>query len=121
MWGEILNAESLPSAIGMPAFDRVEQVAQELFISASCGPDEETPERKSAVLLKQKMLAFFDKYFAIDAPERRVLSARVYSHRSRAEFDAHVGMPGVMSSYDDIRHLKHFLSTYPLAHYWRAK
>jgi insulysin len=121
VWGEILNAESLPSAIGMPAFDRVEQVAQELFISASCGPDEETPERKSAVLLKQKMLAFFDKYFAIDAPERRVLSARVYSHRSRAEFDAHVGMPGVMSSYDDIRHLKHFLSTYPLAPYWRAK
>ncbi|KAI2497496.1 hypothetical protein MHU86_16998 [Fragilaria crotonensis] len=121
VWGEILNAESLPSAIGMPAFDRVEQVAQELFISASCSPDEETPELKSAALLKQKMLAFFDKYFAIDAPERRVLSARVYSHQARAEFDAHVGMPGVLSSYEDIRHLKHFLSTYPVAPYWRAK
>ena len=120
MWGEIINAESLPSAIGMPAFDRVERVAQELFVSASCSPDEETPERKSAVLLKQKMLAFFDKYFAVGAPDRRVLSARVYSHRSKAEFDANVGMPGVLSGYDDIRRLKLFLSTYPAAPYWRA-
>ena len=120
MWGEIMNAESLPTSMGMPAFDRVERVAQELLISASCSLDEETPDQKSAAGLKKKMLVFFDKYFAVDAPERRVLSARVYNHKSRAEFDANVGKPGVLSSYDDIRHLKQFLSTYPVAPYWRG-
>jgi hypothetical protein len=45
----------------------------------------------------------------------------VYSHSSREEFDANAGKPGVLSNYDDIRHLKLFLSTYPAAPYWRAK
>jgi insulysin len=121
MWGEIVNAASLPHSKGIPAFDRVERIAQELVVSASCSPEEETPEKKSAAVLKQKMLAFFDKYFAVDAPERRVLSARVYNHKSKAEFEANRGKPGVLSSYEEIRHLKQFLSTHPVAPYFAQK
>ena len=121
MWGEIMNAEGLPSTMGMPAFDRVERVAQELMISADCPQEEETSNHKSAAALKQKLLAFFDKHFAVGAPERRVLSVRVYSQKSKSEFDSNIGKPGVLSSYEDVRHFKHFLSTYPIAPYWGAK
>jgi insulysin len=118
IWGEIINVESLPSTMNEPAFDRVERVAEELLISASCEPKDETPNQKSAALFKEKLLYFFDKYFAPDAPERRVLSTRVYSQKSSAEHDANMGRNGFLSNFDDIRHLKQYLSTYPTAPYW---
>jgi hypothetical protein len=58
MWGEIMNAESLPDSMGMPAFDRVERVAQELLISASCSLEEETPGSKECGWIKEENVGF---------------------------------------------------------------
>lgn len=106
MWGEIITAEGHVGA--KPAFDRVDKVAQQL-------------SQPSTRDLKQSMLDMFDLYFAQDSPERRAMSVRVYNSKTRAEFDANEGQPGVLSSYSDIaQKFKPYLSTYPMAPYWRS-
>lgn len=125
VWGEILNTEGLPEPMRTPCFDRLDFVADELVVSDEDDEDDEEDlfymngkKRKSAAELKQRTLEFFDKYFPVGAPERRALSARVYNQKDRAEFDANKGKPGVLSSYEEIRNLKQYLGTYPLAPYW---
>jgi insulysin len=126
VWGEILNTEGLPEPMRTPCFDRLEFIADELVVSDEDDEDEEGlfymngKKRKSAAELKQRTLDFFDKYFPAGAPERRAMSARVYNQKDRAEFDANKGKPGVLSSYEEIRNLKQYLGTYPLAPYWRV-
>ena len=124
LWGEILNTEGLPEPMRTPSFDRLELVADELLVSDNADEDDlfytNGKKRKSAVELKQSVLDFFDKYFPVDAPDRRSMSARVYSQKDRAEFDANKGNSGVLSSYEEIRNLKQYLGTYPLAPYWRV-
>jgi len=122
-WGEIMNAEGLPAEMRTPSFDRLELVADELLVSEDGDEDDlfytNGKKRKNAVELKQAVLDFFDKHFPFGAPERRAMSARVYSQKDRAEFDANKGKPGVLSSYEEIRNLKQYLETYPTAPYWR--
>ena len=38
--------------------------------------------------------------------------------KAQKEFDNNVGKPGVLSNYDDSRHVKQFLASYPTAPYW---
>jgi insulysin len=118
MWGEILYTETLPQTMREPAFDRVERIAEELMVSESCEPGEEKEGSRSTALLKDKILSFFDRFLASGASERRALSLRVYSKKARSEHDGNIGKAGVLSDYGDIRQLKQFLSTYPLAPYW---
>jgi len=68
--------------------------------------------------LKEQVLQLWDKYFAVDAPERRAISARVYGHKAKKDYEANVGKPGFLSSYDEIRQVKQFLSQWPTAPYW---
>lgn len=64
------------------------------------------------------MIDFFDKHLSAASPERRALSARVYCQKAREEFDSNKGKPGVLSSYEDSRYLKQFLSISSPAPYW---
>jgi len=106
-WGEIMSTESLPSST-MPLFDRVERIAAEL----------QGEDNTNTAKVKQELLDLFDQYFARDAPERRVLSTRIYNSKSRAEFDANQNKTNVLSGYSDTQQLKPYLSTYPKAPYW---
>jgi hypothetical protein len=76
--------------------------------------------RKTPDAMKQRVLEFFDRFYAADASERRVLSSRVYNHASKAEYESSLTDPGVLSSYSDIRYLKEFMSSWPTASYWRV-
>lgn len=105
VWGDILNTEALPSKIRTPNFERVKLVAEQL-------------KGRSPSELKEAMLEMFDRYLAVDSPERRAMSSRVYSQKFREEFDENEGKPGVLSSLEDVQNLKEYLSTYPSAPYW---
>mmetsp|Transcript_32998 Transcript_32998/g.49849 ORF Transcript_32998/g.49849 Transcript_32998/m.49849 type:complete len:1160 (+) Transcript_32998:129-3608(+) len=104
-WGEIISTETQPSST-LPSFDRVNKIADQL-------------KNKGMVQLKQELLSLFDTYFAVDAPERRALSTRIYNSKSRAEFDANRDKANVISNYNGIQQLKSCLGTYPNAPYWR--
>jgi len=104
-WGEIISTETQPSST-LPSFDRVNNIAAQL-------------QMKEMVQLKQELLDLFDTYFALDAPERRALSTRIYNSKSRSEFDANRSKANVLSNYTDIQELKSCLGTYPNAPYWR--
>lgn len=47
------------------------------------------------------------------------MSARLYSQKHKEEMKKHEG-PGMLTSYDDIMHLKQYLETWPLAPYWKS-
>jgi len=113
-WGEILSTETLSAKMRQPAFDRLEKLAKFLTIDEGDGINTSV----TAKGLKQKMIDFFDKYFSASSPERRAVSARVYSQKAKKEYDSNIGKPGILSSYADSRHLKQFLSVYPTAPYW---
>lgn len=114
-WGEIASTETLSAKRNMPAFDRLEILADTLTIG-KVGADDGVDVTAGG--LKQKMIDFFDHYLAAEAPERRALSSRVYCQKSRGEYDENVGKPGVLSEYADSRYLKQFLSISPQAPYW---
>ena len=111
-WGEILNTEGLTSFLRTPSFDRLQKLADCLDVD---GEDEQ-----AVALFKTQVLEFFDKHFAASAPNRRVMSARVYSQRNREQFEAIKNQPGVLSTFADITHTKRFLSAYPTVPYWRV-
>jgi len=111
-WGEILNTEGLTRDLRTPCFDRLERLAESLDV------DEEDEE--AAAVLKAKVLEFFDNHLASSSPNRRVMSGRVYSQRNREQFEAVKGQPGVLSTFEDISHIKRFLSAYPTVPYWRV-
>jgi insulysin len=114
-WGEILNTEWLTDRMRTPAFDRLERLARVLMLAENEGDEGLTAEQ-----LKQKLLGLFDQYLASSSPNRRAMSARVYSHDSKAEYEAALKEPGVLSTFADMRELKQYLSPYPLVPYWRV-
>jgi len=119
-WNEIVETESCNERMTTPAFDRIERLADELVLKTekSTATTRNGNPRKDANELKKRVLEFFDEVYAADAPERRVLSTRVFSQNSREEYESTVKKPGVLSSYSDMRYLKEFLSTWPVAPYW---
>eukprot|EP00527_Entomoneis_sp_CCMP2396_P004204 CAMPEP_0198156170 /NCGR_PEP_ID=MMETSP1443-20131203/69516_1 /TAXON_ID=186043 /ORGANISM="Entomoneis sp., Strain CCMP2396" /LENGTH=1177 /DNA_ID=CAMNT_0043822953 /DNA_START=143 /DNA_END=3677 /DNA_ORIENTATION=+ len=117
-WGEILNTEDLTKSLRTPSFDRLEKLSKELLVDEDCDEEEEKTGLTGDIL-KGRVLTFFDKWFAAESPDRRALSARLYSQKFQKEFEAVRNEPGVVSSFADIRHLKQFLSSWPTAPYWR--
>ena len=122
-WGEILNTEGMSDNLRTPAFDRLRRLADELTVAEteSNGAALTTEKRKTAEELKQRVLDFFDDHFASSSPQRRVLSSRVYSHKSKDEYEVSRKLPGILSSYSDMRYLKQFLSSWPSIPYWRIE
>jgi insulysin len=113
-WGEILATEGLPKNSRQPKFDRLQTLAKYLTVGGKDGNGKDV----TAASLKANMISFFDKYLDANSPERRAMCARVYCQKAKAQFDENVGKPGVLSNYDDSRHVKQFLSAYPTAPYW---
>jgi insulysin len=125
-FGEILSTEGYSNRIRKPVFNRLELLAAELTVASddegdSANGDTEKSSISSSLTpkqLKDRVLQFFDKHFSPDAPQRRAMSARVYNQNAREEYNAHVGKPGILSSYSDMRHLKLYLSSWPNVPYW---
>ncbi|KAL3920974.1 MAG: hypothetical protein SGILL_002995 [Bacillariaceae sp.] len=119
-WNEIVATETNHERMTTPAFDRLERLADELNPTMP-GLSEKTMignERKSPDKLKERVISFFDEFFVADAPERRALSSRVFNHTSKSEYEESLKEPGVLSTYSDMRFLKEYLSTWPVAPYW---
>lgn len=121
-WNEIVATETCNERMTTPAFDRLDRLADELVLTTedSSKTTMSGNLRKTPAELKERVLSFFDKYFVAESPERRVMSSRVYNQSLKEEYEASLTEPGVLSSYSDIRYLKEFLSTWPLAPYWRV-
>ena len=120
-WNEIVVTETNHEKIREPAFDRLAKLADDLNPVAD-GLSETTltgGKRKTAEELKEHVISVFKKHCASESPERRVMSSRVFSHASKTEYEESVTQPGVLSSYSDMRYLKEFLPTWPVAPYWR--
>jgi len=121
-WNEISATEiNHERIVGKPPFDRLAKLADELNPAAD-GLSDKTligSQRKSPEELKERIINIFDKFCASDSPERRAMSSRVFSHGSKEEYEETLTEPGVLSSFSDMRYLKEFLSTNPVAPYWR--
>ncbi len=115
-WDEISMTEGMPSRLRAPAFDRMERLADELTLEGSLTLASGKP-RKTAEELKVRLLEIFNEHLAMDSPQRRAMSSRLYSQKARASFESNVGQPGVLSSYKDIQCLKPFLTSWPSAPY----
>merc|ERR1712151_630408 len=74
----------------------------------------------TATLYKKLKEPEFDriKYLDAKSPERRAMSARLFSQKYKDEMEKHDG-PGILNNYDDVCHLKQYLETWPSAPYWR--
>jgi len=121
VWGEVIATECHEQI--SPVFDRLQRLADELVLTSeeSSETTKNGNPRKSPEQLKKAVLDFFDKYYAPDAPERRVMSSRVYSLSLKDEYETTAAQAGVLSSYSSIRYFKTHLSTWPITTYWRAK
>jgi Peptidase M16 inactive domain len=119
-WNEIVATQTNHERMTTPAFDRLERLADELNPTME-GLSETTKngsKRKSPQELKERLLNLFDQFCARDAPERRAVSSRVFCQASKAEYEESQKQPGVLSTYSDMRFLKEYLSTWPVAPYW---
>jgi hypothetical protein len=125
-WGSIVSAVSLGSSYNKPPFERHAKLAEILTVEGN-GTDEDGSEKSSNKNmmtkdeLKSQVLKLWDRYFAADAPERRAVAARVYGHKAQTDYEANIGKPGYLSSYEDVRQLKQFLAQWPTAPYWIEK
>jgi hypothetical protein len=119
-WGEILSTEGLSERLRTPSFDRLHRLVDELTVSDESSSESEDEKLQSAQELKDRVISFFDKYMAVASPSRRVMSARVYNHAAKAEYEAALTQPGVLSTFEDMRHFKQYLSSWPTAPYWRV-
>jgi secreted Zn-dependent insulinase-like peptidase len=118
VWNEILTTIPHSHHFKNPVFDRRERFAEILTIGGNVDNATSCSSIKTVAELKQKVLEFYDKYFMPNSPERRVVSSRVYNRKSKDVFEANVGKPGYISSYDDARKFKQQLSSFPTAPYW---
>lgn len=121
VWGEILNTECLTDRLRNPAFERLEKLAEILTVIDDGEEVEADVPRFKAEDLKKKILKLFDDHISISSPKRRAMIARVYNHNSKVEYEAALNKPGVLSTYADMRQLKQFLSSWPMAPYWRIE
>lgn len=124
-WGEIVATEACAEGMTTPAFDRLDRLADELKLldGSEKTADATTVNgnaRKTPEILKTRILEFVDQFYVAEAPERRALVSRVYNHTLRAEYEASLEEPGVLSTYSDMRYLKQFLSSWSVAPYWRV-
>lgn len=122
-WNEIAGTETFNERMAKPAFDRMERLADELTLTTE-DPSATTMNgnmRKSPEDLKKRVLEFFDTHYAADAPERRAMSSRVFSQAFKSEYEASLNSPGVLSTYTDMRYLKEFMPSWPIAPYWRVE
>jgi insulysin len=119
-WNEIVATQTNHERMTTPAFDRLERLADELDPTMPGLPEKTLNgnKRKTPEELKDRVISFFDQFCMADAPERRALSSRVFNHTSRAEFEESLKEPGVLSTYSDMRFLKEYLSTWPVAPHW---
>jgi hypothetical protein len=121
-WNEISATEiNHERIVSKPPFDRLEKLADELNPAAD-GLSDKTlmgSQRKSPEELKEHIINMFDQFCVSDSPERRVMSSRVFSHGSKKEYEETLTEPGVLSSFSDMQYLKEFLSSNPVAPYWR--
>ena len=125
-WGEILATDPSSKRFSTPAFDRLEKLADELTLDDDEISDlnnesideSKTKDAKSPKKLKQQILDFYDKYFTTNAPHRRAMSARVYGHNAKTDYENNMEKPGIISSYEDAREVKRFLGVWPSAPYW---
>jgi hypothetical protein len=122
-WNEIAATGTSNERMTTPAFDRVDRLADELILTTeeSSATTVNGNARKSPDDLKQRVLDFFDQHYAADAPERRVMSSRMFNHTSKGEYEASLSEPGVLSSYSDVRYVKEFMPSWPLVPYWRVE
>jgi len=122
-WGEIVATETCNEQMNEPVFDRLQRLADELLLTTE--NESETTvngnDRKSPEQLKKQVTEFFDRHYAVDAPERRVMSSRVYSHSLKDEYESTRAQAGVFTNYSTIRCLKDHCSTWPTVPYWRKK
>ena len=49
-----------------------------------------------------------------------IIRLRYYNQDNQEAYDAALKEPGVLSTYEEMRHLKDFLLSYPVAPYWRT-
>lgn len=124
-WSNIVSTSVLGTQYNAPPFYKYERLAKELVVKGmdveAVGGDASSfpeSERQTSEELKQKVLKMWDRYFAVDAPERKAISARVYGRKATDEYNKNVGKSGYLSSYDDVKQLKQFFSQYPTAPYW---
>jgi hypothetical protein len=121
-WGAILNTEGLSDRMRTPAFDRLDHLADALTVSDESTPQSDGMDKlKSPQELKDRVLSFFDEHFSAASPRRRAMSARVYNHKSKAEYETALKHPYVLSTYEDMRYFKQFLSSWPTVPYWRVE
>lgn len=125
-WGEIVNTETYSNKLREPDFDRIERIADELVLgdaskSKTTAATMNGNGRMTADMLKERLLDFMDKYISATIPSRRAMSARVYNQEAKELFESNLDKPGILSSFPEIRHLKQFLSSKPLAPYWRGR
>ncbi|KAG7364481.1 secreted/periplasmic Zn-dependent peptidase, insulinase-like protein [Nitzschia inconspicua] len=120
-WNEIVATQTNHERMTTPSFDRLERLADELNPTMEGLPEvtKNGTKRKSPQELKERLLSIFDNFCAQGAEQRRALSSRVFSQAAKAEYEESQKQPGVLSSYSDMRFLKEFLSTWPVAPYWR--
>jgi insulysin len=119
-WGEILSTEGLSDRLRTPSFDRLHRLVDELTVSDESSSEPGDGKLQSAQELKDRVISFFDKHVAAASPSRRVMSTRVYNHTAKAEYESALNEPGVLSTFEDMRHFKQYLSSWPTAPYWRV-
>ncbi len=71
-------------------------------------------------VLMVRVIAYYDRDMSAASPGRRNMSSRVYNHTAKAEYEAALTEPGVLSTFEDVRHFKQYLSSWPTAPYWRV-
>lgn len=122
VWGEIVTTETRNEKFSSPAFDRLDHLADELILGDSESDLDTTINgnvRKTPEMLKRRVIEFVDQYISKNAPERRLISSRVFSQAYKGEYESSLNEDGVLSSFSEMRYLKAFLSTWPIAPYWR--
>jgi len=119
-WGSIVSTSVIGSLYNKPSFDRHLKLAETLSVEGmdmssqtASFKTKKTPEE-----LKKKVLELWDKYYSVDSPERRVISARVYGQKAKEVYELNVGKPGFLSSYDEVKQVKQFLEQHATAPYW---
>lgn len=120
-WGEIVATQSHSERMAVPVFDTLECLADELVIGQEHSSTTRNGNlRKGPDQLKALVLQYFDRFCSAESRDRRALTSMVFSQDCKNEYDATIKNPGVLSSYSDMRYLKEFLSTWPVAPYRRA-
>ena len=120
-WGSIVSTSVLGTLYNAPPFDRHTKLADALRVDGMTELDDAQSNAMNAEDLKSKIIELWDKYFDVNSPQRRVISARVYGHKAQEEYQKNVGSAGYLSTYNEVRQVKQFLEQYPTAPYWIKK